>query len=273
MRDFYGPQNGFAIVNVTFLLAVHLLGILSLGVLGVFKWQSFALGFLWWWLSNTAVGAGYHRYYAHGSHKARWPLECFYLLFGAGSFQGPATRWSALHNWHHAHSDGPMDPYSVSYARGWRGFLWAHMGWVIWNLPAGMEKKLRSFERNRLMKIQRILYLPLGVSVGFLLPAFIGSMWADALGAFFIAGPLRLVIQYHQTFLVNSLAHWFGERVGEGSARNGGWLVALLTHGEGGNHGDHHLRPRRLSIGPGWWDPPRWWVLLARKLRLAYDIV
>ena len=89
--------------------------------------------------------------------------------------------------------------------------------------------------------------------------------------------PLRLVLVYHATWLVNSATHRWGyvsHRSGDGSRNN--WWVALLTFGEGW-HNNHHAYPSSARMGFRWWELDlTWWhirllhrVGLARRIRLA----
>ena len=47
-----------------------------------------------------------HRLFAHRAYPGYGALRLFYLLFGAGSFQGPALRWASDHRNHHARPGG-----------------------------------------------------------------------------------------------------------------------------------------------------------------------
>ena len=63
--------------------------------------------------------------------------------------------------------------------------------------------------------------------------------------------PLRLVVVYHCTWLVNSATHLWGSVAhdsGDGSKNN--WWVAALTFGEGW-HNNHHAFPHSARHGFG----------------------
>ena len=94
---------------------------------------------------------------------------------------------------------------------------------------------VRDLEGDRLVALQHRLYLPLAVVMAGLVPALLGLAWRDPLGGFLWAGCLRLVVQYHSTFAINSVAHRFGRRPyshGDLRARQRASLP-LLTHGRG----------------------------------------
>ncbi len=265
--------------NFGFLLVTHVGALATLlwaiGPERSFAWQSWALAISWLVLCNLSI-VGMHRYYAHKSHKALLPVKILYLLFGAGSFQGPAMRWASLHRDHHAFSDTHNDPYSVT-----RGFWWAHILWVIFKAgPKDSQVPIGDLQRDKLVLWQKRYYLPLAFFMGFVLPALIALSWGDPWGGFLLAGLVRLTVQWHQTFCVNSVAHWFGEVVGgAGTAKNFGFwlglLVALLTFGEGARHGRHHKKPRDYRIDPTWWglDPGKWFIWTMSKIGFTSSLV
>jgi stearoyl-CoA desaturase (delta-9 desaturase) len=129
--------------------------------------------------------------------------------------------------------------------------------------------------KDPLVKFQHKYYVPLTVLMVGVVPAAIGMTWGDPLGAFLWAGVIRLVVQYHSTFSINSLAHMFGRKPYNKaiSARDNG-IVALITLGEG-YHNFHHQFPGDYRNGVRAWhfDPTKWivkalsWVRITRDLR------
>src|ERR1700693_1023223 len=105
--------------------------------------------------------------------------------------------------------------------------------------------------------------------------AFAWGGWKAALGAFLIAGVLRVVVLQHCTFCINSLCHYIGSQPysSKCSARDS-WLLAIITFGEG-YHNYHHefQHDYRNGVKPWQIDPTKWiiWVLsrlgLVSKLR------
>ena len=74
--------------------------------------------------------------------------------------------------------------------------------------------------------------------------------------------PLRLVLVYHATWLVNSATHRWGTVLhdsGDGS-RNNPW-VAALTFGEGW-HNNHHAFPTSARHGLEWWQFDSSWLVI-----------
>ena len=96
----------------------------------------------------------------------------------------------------------------------------------------------------------------LGILVGLVMPTAIAALWGDALGGLLIAGFLRLTIQYHATWSINSLAHMYGGEKIDGmhiegtTAKEAAYL--LINVGEE-RHLGHHLFPRAYYHGTEWW--------------------
>jgi stearoyl-CoA desaturase (delta-9 desaturase) len=221
------------------------------------SWPTVALGIAWFVCCGLSITAGYHRLLAHRAYRATAVVRAFFLLFGAASAQNSALRWCAEHRRHHRHTDQPADPYNIR-----RGFWWAHVGWIIAEEPCESPGNVADLERDRLVAWQHRHYPLLAVAIGIALPACIGSAWGDPLGALLVAGFLRLAVQWHATFCVNSLAHSFGTQpyTTDVSAREN-LFVSLITFGEG-YHNFHHRFPADYRNGVRWYhfDPTKWCV-------------
>jgi sn-1 stearoyl-lipid 9-desaturase len=85
--------------------------------------------------------------------------------------------------------------------------------------------------------------------------------------------PLRLVVVYHCTWLVNSATHCWGQVSHESGdqSRNNPW-VAAVTFGEGW-HNNHHAFPHSARQGFGRQIDLTWeHIRLMRKLGLASQV-
>src|SRR5438874_7530711 len=93
--------------TILFLVVSHLGGIAGIlyAALVAFSWWSLGLAAVWFGLSMISTTGGYHRLFSHRAYRCNGALRLFYLLFGAGSFQGPALRWASDHRNHHARSE------------------------------------------------------------------------------------------------------------------------------------------------------------------------
>jgi len=231
-------------------------------------WGTLILFNVWLLLCGLAITAGYHRLFSHPTYRASWPVRLLYVLFGAASVQGSVLKWSADHREHHAETDDPLDPYNIQ-----KGFWWAHVGWIL-HAPFHQRcdyDSVRDLYADSLVRFQHRHYLALAFGIGFLLPLGIGFLYGDPLGALLCAGFLRLALQWHGTWAVNSVAHYLGRRPYDAntSARDS-WITALVTFGEG-YHNYHHRFPIDYRNGVRWYhfDPTKWFIWALARLRLA----
>lgn len=231
-------------------------------------WPSVALAVGWFVVSSTAITAGYHRLFSHAAYRAKWPLELFYLITGAAAFQGSALQWSAQHRDHHTFVDQPKDPYNIN-----MGFWFAHMGWVVRQTNPNYDR-VKDLQKSPLMAWQLKYYYPIAFLASFIVPTLIGSFWGEALGAFFMVGLVRLVIQWHMTFCVNSVAHYWGtQKYSKQHTARGSWWLSFITWGEM-DHNFHHTFPSDFRTGTRWYDfdPGKWVVWVSEKIGLATDL-
>src|SRR3954453_2144837 len=87
-------------------------------------------------VSGLGITVGFHRYFTHGSFKAKRPLRVALALAGSLAIEGAVVTWVADHRRHHAYSDKEGDPHSPwRYGNSlWaltKGNLHAHMGWLF----------------------------------------------------------------------------------------------------------------------------------------------
>ena len=244
--------------NTLFIGTAHLLALVAIGycIWGPLSMWSVALGVLWFVLCGLGITGGYHRLFAHRTYRASAPVRLFYLLFGAASVQNSALEWSADHRRHHTYTDKKGDPYSVL-----DGFWWAHLGWVLRDSKK-VDVPVMDLEKDPLVRWQHKYYVPIAVFMAAVLPALLGLIWGDPWGALLVAGFLRLVVQWHATFSINSFTHRFGTRPydRESTARDS-WWTAIITFGEG-YHNYHHRFPLDYRNGLRWYqfDPTKWFV-------------
>ena len=258
--------------NTAVLAGAHLLAVAAvIWMVFRFHWETLALAVVCYWFCGLSITGGYHRLFAHPTYRAAWPLKLFYLLFGAASVQNSALKWSSDHRRHHTRTDEEEDPYNIR-----KGFWWAHMGWVLVKEPeVPTYANVKDLQADPLVRFQHRFYVPLALLVGWGLPTAVAALWGDPWGGLLVAGFLRLTIQYHATFSINSVAHWTGTRPYDlkASARDSA-ITALITFGEG-YHNFHHRFPLDYRNGVRFYhfDPTKWWVWsfscvgLVRELR------
>lgn len=233
-------------------------------------WFQVALFFVMFWACGFSITLGYHRLFSHLAFQAHPLVRFFTLIFGAGAFENSALLWACEHRTHHKHVDHDDDPYDIS-----KGLFHAHIGWLLFKLkPFPPFDNVADLQKDKAVMWQHRHIHVIGVSVAFVLPALLGYAWGgwlSALGAFLIAGVLRVVVLQHCTFFINSLCHYLGKRPYSSrcSARDS-WLMALFTFGEG-YHNYHHefQHDYRNGVKPWQFDPTKWIIWTLSKLGLA----
>ncbi len=259
-------------LNVIFIATAHLLAIFAIIYMAMiqFSWGSVALGLVWLAASSVSITGGYHRLFSHPTYKARWGLRLFYLCFGAAGIQNSALKWSIDHRIHHKETDTDLDPYNIE-----RGFWWAHILWIFYKDEREPDLSLaKDLTADPLVMFQDRFYLPLVALFTAVLPFSLGLLWGDPWGALLIAGFLRLVLQWHATFSVNSFTHLIGTRPFsiDNSSRDSFW-TALITLGEG-YHNFHHKFQIDYRNGIRWYhfDPTKWFVFSLSKVGITSDL-
>jgi len=88
-------------------------------------------------------------------------------------------------------------------------------------------------------------------------------------------GFVRIFLQHHVTWSVNSVCHFFGRRRFdvEDQSTNVFWL-AIPSFGESWHH-NHHAFPRSAAHGLRWWEVDISAMLIRgmRRVGLAWDVV
>jgi stearoyl-CoA desaturase (delta-9 desaturase) len=232
-------------------------------------WVLFAFFLL---ASGMSITAGYHRLWAHRAYSAHWSVRVFLMLFGAQALQNSILIWGSQHRTHHRFvDDWDKDPYSAK-----RGFWFSHMGWILRNYPSGVNDftNAKDLERDPIVTFQHRYYLPLTLAMNIALPLGLGWALGDMWGVFLLAGVLRLVLNHHFTWFINSLAHMWGSQpyTDENTARDNP-LLALVTYGEG-YHNFHHIFQNDYRNGVRWWqlDPTKWLIAGLAAVGLASNL-
>jgi len=212
-----------------------------------------------------AIGAGYHRYFAHRAFRTGRIFQFCLAFLAQTSAQRGALWWAAHHRRHHKYSDTELDVHSPVL----RGFLYAHVGWIF--VPRNNDTNyaaVRDLARYKeLVWLDRHPYLP---------PASLAlASWMIAgLPGVVVGFCCSTVVLWHATFCINSLAHVVGRRryvTGDESRNN--WFLALLTMGEGW-HNNHHAYQVSVRQGFRWWEyDPTYYALCALSwLGLVWDL-
>ena len=261
--------------TTSFMLALHVGAVAAL-LPWFWSWQAVAVLAVLYWTTVLGVTLGLHRLLAHRAFEAPKPVERLLVLMGTLACQSGPIEWVGLHRHHHLHSDQPNDHHDAG-----RGLWWAHSEWMLHEIPAleHVERLTGDLERDPFYRWLDhwflLLQLPLGVAL-----YAAGEAWKVPGGglALVLWGiPLRLVLVYHVTWLVNSATHAWGYRNFDcpDLSRNN-WWVAILSFGEGW-HNNHHAHPSSARHGLRWFEFDITWQHIrllralgwARRVRLA----
>ena len=267
------PAEKINWVNTLFLTIcplAALVGTVLLCILGALTWKTWVLFGVFTYLTGLSITAGYHRLFSHKTYQAPAPIRLIYLLLAAATFEGSVLEWSSDHRVHHRHSDTEKDPYNIK-----RGFWYAHIGWLI-RLDTSKRdfSNVADLQADPLCRLQHRFYIPLAILVGFILPMGIAWSWGAPLAGLIIGGALRISVNHHFTFFINSLCHTIGKRPysEEESARDH-WVAAIFTYGEG-YHNYHHKFPidYRNGVRLFHYDPAKWLIWALSKVGLATNL-
>ena len=232
-------------------------------------WHDVVIALVFYWVSGLGITVGYHRYFTHGSFKAKTGLRVGLAIAGSLAIEGPVITWVSDHRRHHKYSDKEGDPHSPwRYGDDWKalskGLVYAHIGWLFDPNQTSQEKFSPDLLADRRIKGVDS-WFPGLVAVTLLLPALIGGLWGmswqGAVTAFFWATLVRVALLHHVTWSINSICHTFGSEEFEvrDKSRNVSWL-AIASFGESWHnlhHADPDLRPARSAEGPARPQCPR----------------
>ena len=245
-------------------------------------WTDIALGVVFYCISGLGISVGYHRYFTHGSFKARTPLRVLLAVAGSLAMQGPVIRWVSDHRRHHAYADKEGDPhspwlYGTNAIALVRGFWHAHMGWLFSRDMTNSRRFAPDLLADRLITAVDRLF-PLWTAATLLLPALLGGLltwsWQGAVTGLFWAGLVRVGMLHHVTWSVNSICHMVGSRPFRARDRSATfWPLALLSFGESW-HNSHHADPTcaRHGVRRGQLDISARVIWLLEKLGWAYQV-
>jgi stearoyl-CoA desaturase (Delta-9 desaturase) len=245
-------------------------------------WHDVIIAIAFYYFTGLGISLGFHRYFTHGSFKAKEPLRVVMAVAGTMAIEGPVLTWVADHRRHHKYSDKEGDPHSPwRFGDDWKalakGLAWAHIGWLFDNNHTSREKFCPDLLADK--RMSRISQLfPWLVAASLLAPALIGGLWSwswqGAVTAFFWASLVRVAFLHHVTWSINSICHTFGKEEFEvrDKSRNVNWL-AILSFGESW-HNLHHADPTCARHGAlrGQIDTAARLIWFFEKAGWAYDV-
>ncbi len=234
-----------------------------------FEWSVFAAFMM---ATGLSITAGYHRLWAHRAYEAHPAVRLFFAVLGACALQNSILHWSADHRKHHRFvDDRDLDPYPAT-----RGFWFSHIGWILREYDHVKDDftNVKDLSRDPICVWQHKHYYLLVGLTNFGLPLGLGYLHGQIWGTLILATLLRMVLNHHFTFFINSIAHIWGRRTysENNTARDNG-LIAYLTYGEG-FHNFHHRFQYDYRNGVRWWhfDPTKWLIKTCSWLGLTWDL-
>ena len=217
-------------------------------------WRAIVLAVVLYLVRIFAIGAGYHRYFAHRAFRTVARLS---VLPGVPGTDLSPTRHPVVGR---QASPAPqilghrrLDVHSPVQ----HGFLYSHVGWIF--VPRNDVTDyaaVRDLARYKeLVWLDRQPYLPAAVLA---VTTWLIAGWPGLAVGFCWS----TVVLWHATFSINSLAHVVGrQRYVTGDQSRNNWLLALLTMGEGW-HNNHHAYQASVRQGFRWWEyDPTYYVL------------
>jgi stearoyl-CoA desaturase (Delta-9 desaturase) len=227
-------------------------------------------GAFWWLIGGYSIRifgitAGFHRYFSHRTFKtSRW-FQFVLALMGLSSAQQGPLWWAAHHRNHHKYSDQPEDIHSPRQ----RGFIWSHMQWFLATRYKKTDHdKIKDFSKYPELRFFEKWDMAFAIALGHVMYFVFGTT------ALFWGFFVPIVLCWHVTFCINSLAHVLGSRRYETSddSRNNP-ILAILAFGEGW-HNNHHHYQRSARQGFFWWEVDVSYMVLKvlEKLRLVWDV-
>lgn len=214
-------------------------------------WSDVAIFSVMYIVAGLGITVGFHRYFTHGSFKAKRPLRIALAVMGSLAIEGPVIRWVSDHRRHHAFSDVEGDPHSPHrFGPGvWnltKGLFFAHLGWLFAESMSPQDKYSPDLLADDDIRRVDALF-PAFVGITLALPLVLGGLltwsWQGALTGFFWGGLVRVALLHHVTWSINSVCHVFGEQPFKtrDKSRNF-WPLAILSFGESW-HNLHHADP------------------------------
>jgi stearoyl-CoA desaturase (Delta-9 desaturase) len=283
-----GKQSLGILIALWYFVVVPFLAVLAaipVAVMGGWlSWTDAAIGLVFYVTAGLGITVGFHRYFTHGSFKAKRWLRVTLAVAGSFGVEGNVIQWVADHRRHHAFSDIEGDPhspwrYGSSFWGLTKGLLFAHVGWMFSRELSNRERFAPDLLADKdLRRVDKLF--PLLVTLSMVTPAIAGGLltwsWQGALTAFFWAGLVRVAVLHHVTWSINSVCHVYGERpfeVRQGDKASNFWPLAIISFGESW-HNLHHADPTcaRHGVLRGQLDISARTIWLFEKIGAAYDV-
>lgn len=195
--------------------------------------------------SGLGVTGGCHRLWSHKAYKARLPVEVLLMILQTMAGQNSIYTWSRDHRVHHKFAETDADPHNIK-----RGFFFAHMGWLCCRKHPDVKTRgatidMSDLEANPVVMFQHKHFWWLSVVFNLLLPTVVPVwLWRERVWTSFVLSfAARYMITLHGTWLVNSAAHYYGERPYDKHMEARESPAVIWTALGEGFHNYHHTFP------------------------------
>ena len=232
-------------------------------------WASWILFGFFICATGLAITAGYHRLWSHRTYDAKLPMRLIFLFFGTATYQHSVLWWSAEHRVHHRFEDTDRDPYGIN-----KGFWYAHIGWLLEKREEASYDWVKDLQKDPWLRFQDKYFYILSFISCFIVPGLIAALWGDFWNGVIWAGLVRMVVNHHATFCINSLCHYLGKQgYSDQITARDSWISAIITFGEGYHNFHHKFQyDYRNAILFHQWDPTKWLIWSMEKLGLASNL-
>ncbi len=250
-----GPPKVDWIRSVPFIF-MHLMCFCA--ILVGWSFTAVAVAIAFYYIRMFAITGWYHRYFSHRTFKTSRTVQFLFALLGGTCTQRGPLWWAGHHRHHHIASDTPEDVHSPRQ----KGFLWAHMGWIMsQTFYAPRLKSIADFAKFPELRFLDRYDVLVPVLTGFgmfglgrLLETYAPELGTNGIQMLIWGYFISTVALFHGTCTINSLSHVYGsQRYETGDDSRNNFFLALITMGEGW-HNNHHYYPASTRQGFYWWE-------------------
>ncbi len=218
-------------------------------------------------VAGLGITVGFHRYFTHKAFECpRW-VKIGLGITGSMAVQGDLFWWCAVHRQHHQHSDEEHDPHSPHVGQGGpvRRFIYSHFGWLFKLEQPDQDRYIPDLKADPDLRMVSRLF-PVWAFISMLIPTVLGGVitgtWLGALTGLLWGGLVRVFVEHHITWSVNSVCHIWGTQPFESHdhSRNNP-IIGIFSLGEGW-HNNHHAFPTSAKHGLAWWQFDFTWITI-----------
>lgn len=238
-------KNTYIWTNISVFFFAHLAAIYGLYLIPSANVYTTIFAIFTYFVSGIGITAGVHRLWSHRSYKANVGVRLLLTFLSTVAYENSVIHWAREHRVHHKFSETDADPVNSK-----RGFFFCHMGWLMVKKHPDVAIKgagidISDLTSDPILSFQHKYYFAVMPVCAILLPLVIPMyFWGETLhNSFYISVMLRWVFGIHCTWLINSAAHFYGDKPYDKRIKpTNNQLVSMFTLGEG-SHNYHHVFP------------------------------